>query len=119
MDRVIHDVTGIGPAAAKLLAEYNINTAADLARASLEHVVAIPGFSTIRATRVIAAAAELLTSPVTASQKQPGATDKPDGRKNNGKKAKGKKKDKKGKKGKGKGKGKGNKKNKKKKKGKK
>ncbi len=118
---VIHDVTGIGPAAAKLLAEHNINTPAELAAVSVEHLVAIPGFSEIRATRVIAAAAELLAGPVKESPNQPAAGSESGAQDKQGKKAKGKKKDRKGKKAKGgkkgkkaKGKGKGKKKNKKK-----
>ncbi len=112
MERVIHDVPGIGPAAAKLLAEHSINTAADLATASIELVVAVPGFSQIRATRVIAAAAELLATagkaaPLKDTDSQSGTADKSAGKKSKGKKSKKAKKDKKGKKSKGKGKGKG------------
>ena len=81
MKTVILDVPGIGPAAAELLAEHSINTADDLAKASVEQVVAVPGFSVIRATRVIAAAAELLSS-----SGKPSADDKSGGEKKKGKK---------------------------------
>jgi hypothetical protein len=114
MKPAITDISGIGPAVAEVLAEHRIRTVASLARASVEKIAAIPGFSEARATRVIAAATELLdasaTSPAVAAKtadagKQPkaGGKDKKD------KKGKGKKDKKgkgKGKKGKGKKKGK-------------
>ena len=115
MKPVITDISGIGSAAAEVLAEHRIRTVASLARASVEKIAAIPGFSEARAARVIAAATELLdasaTSPADAAKtadagKQPkaGGKDKKD------KKGKGKgKKDKKGKGKKGKGKKKGKK----------
>ena len=108
MKPVITDISGIGPAAAEVLAEHRIRTVASLARASVEKITAVPGFSEARATRVIAAATELLdasaTSPAIAA-KPPKAGGK--GKKD--KKGKGKKDKKgkgKGKKGKGKKKGK-------------
>lgn len=111
MKPTIIDISGIGPAAAEALAEHRIRTLTSLARASVEKVAAVPGFSEARAIRVISAAGELLA----ASGTTPSAKGKATG---SGKKAKAgdkgkkKKKDKKDKK-KGKGKGKGKKKGKK------
>ena len=114
MKPVITDISGIGPAAAETLAEHRIKTLTSLARASVEKIAAIPGFSETRAANVIAAAAELLaasgsTPPATNTAEEPadktssgnkGKKDKKD------KKTKDKKKKDKKKKGKGKVKGK-------------
>ena len=106
MKPTIIDIPGIGPAAAEALAEHRINTLSGLARASVEMVSAVPGFSEARAAKVIAAANQLLPTP----DETPAVKDTASGKD---------KKDKKGKKGKGKGKGKKkDKKNKGKKKGK-
>jgi len=59
MKPVITDIPGIGPAAAETLAEHRIRSLAGLARASIEKIAAIPGFSEARATIIIAAAADL------------------------------------------------------------
>ena len=135
MKPAIIDIPGIGPAAAAALDEHGIKTLASLARAPVETITAVPGFSEARAERVILAASELLAASAT---KQPddaeadeaaeaaeaaeagskGKKDKKNKRKAKGKGKKGKKdKDKKGKKGKGRARG--NKKGKGKKKGKK
>ena len=63
MQPAITDIPGIGPAAAAALAEHRIRTVASLAKASVEKVSAVPGFSEARASKTIAAAAELLASP--------------------------------------------------------
>jgi Holliday junction resolvasome RuvABC DNA-binding subunit len=100
MKPAIIDIPGIGPAAAAALAEHSIKTLTDLAKASVETISAVPGFSEARATRVIDAARDLLPAPAeTIPEKDTGS----------GKEKKGGK----GKKGKGKGKGKGKKKDKK------
>ena len=120
MKPVINDIAGIGPAAVEALAEHGIRTLANLSKASVEKITAVPGFSEARATRAIAGATELLAAAGTtqpAKEKKSGKKDKKDKKgkgKNKGKnKGKGKgKKDKKGK-GKNKGKGKGKKKGKK------
>ena len=122
MKPVITDISGIGPAAAETLAEHRIKTLAGLARASVEKVAAIPGFSEARAARVIAAAAELLaasgsTPPATDIAEEPAEKISSGDKGKKGKKGK-KSKDKK-KKDKGKGKGKKKAKGKGKKKGKK
>ena len=62
MKPAIIDIPGIGPAAAEALAEHRIRGLASLARASVEKISAVPGFSEARAERVIAAAAELLAA---------------------------------------------------------
>ena len=120
MKPVINDIAGIGPAAVEALAEHGIRTLANLSKAPVEKITAVPGFSEARATRAIADATELLAAAGTtqpAKEKKSGKKDKKDKKgkgKNKGKnKGKGKgKKDKKGK-GKNKGKGKGKKKGKK------
>jgi len=119
MKPAIIDITGIGPAAAAALEEHGIRTVASLARAPVDKITAVPGFSEARAERVIIAASELLAASATnqpgdaeadeaAEAGSKGKKDKKDKRKGKGKKGKkGKdKKDKKGKKGKGKKKGK-------------
>ena len=109
MKPVITDITGIGPAAAEALAEHRIKTVANLAKASVETITAIPGFSAARAEQVIAAAGELLaesgtTTAAMDTEKKSSNKDKAGGKD---------KKDKKDKKKKNKGKGKGKKKDKK------
>ncbi|MGB5425267.1 MAG: helix-hairpin-helix domain-containing protein [Gammaproteobacteria bacterium] len=115
MKPAIIDIPGIGPAAAAALDEHGIKTLASLARAPVETITAVPGFSEARAERVILAASELLAASATnqpddaeadeaAEADSKGKKDKKNKRKGKGK---GKKdKGKKGKKGKGKGKGK-------------
>ena len=125
MKPAITDISGIGPAAAAVLHEHGIKTLASLARAPVDKISAVPGFSEARATRVIAAASELLAATATkqpddaeanaaaeaaeaaeaGSKGKKDKKDKPKGKGKKGKKDKGKK-DKKGKKGKGKGKAK-------------
>ena len=56
MATTLIEVNGIGPATAKTLAEHGIESAEDLAGAKLGTIMAVPGFSEIRATRTIAAA---------------------------------------------------------------
>jgi len=108
MKPVITDIPGIGPAAAETLAEHRIRSLAGLARASIEKIAAIPGFSEARATIIIAAAADLTaasgTTPAAKTTLAKSKKDKKD-KKNKGKgKGKKKKKDKKNGKGKKKGK---------------
>ncbi len=115
MKPAIIDIPGIGPAAAAALAEHRIKTLAELARASVETVSAVPGFSEARAIKVIAAANELLPAATTVKDE---SGDKPlkdrKAKKDKGKDKKGKgKKKKKDKKNKGKKKDKGKKKGKK------
>ena len=115
MKPTITDIPGIGPAAAETLAEHRIRSLAGLARASVEKIAAIPGFSEARAASVIAAAAELTAaSGTTPAVTDEGTSEKSDkdkkGKKEKKKKNKGKgKKDKKKDKKKGKGKKKGKK----------
>lgn len=102
MKPAIIDITGIGPAAAATLGEHGFSSLKTLARASVEQVSAVPGFSAARAEKVITAAAELLATPGA----ETATSGKPEkGRKDKKKKDK-KKKDKKGKGKKGKGKNK-------------
>ena len=119
MKPAIIDIPGIGPAAAAALGEHRIKTLASLARAPVEKITAVPGFSEARALRVIAAAADLLATSATsqatetetaAAGKQVKAGDKGKKDKKGKRKDKGKgKKEKKDKKGTGKGKKKGKK----------
>lgn len=98
MKPAIIDITGIGPAAAATLGEHGFSSLKALARASVEQVSSVPGFSTARAQNVIVAAAELLASTTA----ETATADEPEKGEKNKKKKDKKKKDKKGKKGKGK-----------------
>ena len=116
MKTAITDIAGIGPATAATLNEHRIRSLSSLANASVERIAAIPGFSESRASRVIAAAGELLAGsgtkrPTKKKALNPGKREEPE----SGDVVKGKAKGK----GKGKGKGKDKKKNKKKRKDKK
>ena len=102
MKPAIIDITGIGPAAAEALAEHRIRTVASLARAPVEKITAVPGFSDARAARVIAAAGELLAESGTTPAAEDEAAESTEMTRTSGKE----KKDKKDKKGKSKGKGK-------------
>ena len=118
MKPAIIDIPGIGPAAAAALGEHRIKTLASLARAPVEKITAVPGFSEARAIRVIAAAADLLATSATSQAAETktaaaGKQVKAGGKGKKDKKDKRKDKSKKGKKAKGKGKGKGKKKDKK------
>ncbi len=67
----LEKVIGIGPATAKQLAENGITSAEDLAARQVEEIAAVHGFSTIRATQVIAAARDLFVLvPVVANDEQ-------------------------------------------------
>jgi hypothetical protein len=114
MKQAIIDIPGIGPAAVAALGEHRIRSLASLAKASVAKISAVPGFSEARATRVIAAANELLAgsgTPRSARGKtlttdkkvKPGGKGKSKDKGKDKAKGKGKGKDK----GKGKGKGKG------------
>jgi NAD-dependent DNA ligase len=99
MKPAIIDITGIGPAAAAALGEHGFSSLKALARASAEQVSAVPGFSTARAEKVIAAAAELQATPDTkaAASDTPQKDRKDKKKKDKKKKDKKRKKDKKGK----------------------
>jgi predicted RecB family nuclease len=93
MKPAIIDITGIGPAAAETLDEHDIKSLADLASASVEKISTIPGFSETGATRVVAAAAELLaasgeTQPPESDVTESGKQDKAAGKGKKGKKGK-------------------------------
>ena len=98
MTQAITDIAGIGPAAAAALGEQGFNSLKALAKASVEQVSTVPGFSAARAQKVIAAATELLAT----STAETGTSDEPEKSGKDKKKKDKKKKDKKGKKGKGK-----------------
>ena len=104
MKPAIIDIQGIGPAAARALAENNINSLKELAGASVDQIAAVPGFSAARAANVIAAATDLLAATGTSI---PADNEPKKGGKKGGKGKKDKKKNKKKKKGKGKDKKKG------------
>ena len=61
MKTEIIDIKGIGPSAAKILNEHGFTTTAALANASIAEIVAVPGFSEVRAATVKEAAAHLLS----------------------------------------------------------
>ncbi len=56
MTASVTDVSGIGASTAEALGEQGIKTAEDLANASVERVMAVPGFAKARAERAINAA---------------------------------------------------------------
>ena len=117
----LEDIPGIGPQTAKVLAEHGFADAAGIARATVDALAAVPGFSEVRAKRTIDAARSLVPSAkkaparrktarkpaaVTAApgavesvkEEKPGAEDDTEGKGKKGKKGKKSKKDKKGKK---------------------
>ena len=57
----ITDIKGIGPSAAKILNDHGFTTPAALADASIAEIVAVPGFSEVRAATVKEAAALMLS----------------------------------------------------------
>jgi hypothetical protein len=69
MKTVIIDVSGIGPASEKILAENGFKTLKELAGTTVEKLGNVPGFSEIRASKVIKAANELLATTGTGSAK--------------------------------------------------
>jgi len=76
MSRSILEVSGIGPAAAAILAEKGISSAEELAAKTPLQLAMIKGFSEVRATRVIAQAQALLAAEppvpgVNASKEKP------------------------------------------------
>ncbi|MCB1124514.1 MAG: hypothetical protein KJT03_23375, partial [Verrucomicrobiae bacterium] len=62
-------IQGIGPATATLLTKNGYKSAEDIASADIESLCKIPGFSAIRAGRVIAAATAII--PVTEKASSP------------------------------------------------
>ncbi len=56
----ITDVKGIGQSTAEILSEHDVNTVEDLARIDIDLLIALPGFSGIRAAKVINEAQALL-----------------------------------------------------------
>lgn len=97
----ITDIKGIGPSAAKILNDHGFTTPAALADASIAEIVAVPGFSEVRAATVKEAAALLLSGSAaieeTVADEVASAVVADSGSKEDKKKgkAKGKKKDKK------------------------
>ena len=91
MRPTITDVPGIGIKTAELLAEHRVKTPAALAKASIEKITSIPGFSEARAATAIEAAKTLLAgddAPASAGEAKPVSAPADTG-------SKGKKKDKK------------------------
>jgi nucleotidyltransferase/DNA polymerase involved in DNA repair len=74
MTNSITDISGIGTSTAATLAKHGIKTAKDLANATIEKIVSIPGFSQTRADRVKKDAISLLDkeqSPKAKKQSRP------------------------------------------------
>lgn len=107
MNPTIIDIPGIGPAAVAALAEHRIKTVRALARASVQKIATVPGFTEARAARVKEEAAALLAEEGTApagsesipeeprkqDKEKRGKKDKKDKKKDKGKKQKKRKKD--------------------------
>ncbi len=72
----LEDVTGIGPATAKVLAEHGIASAEDLAARQVEEIALVHGFSTIRAAQVVAAARDLFVLKPVVAETEPSAPGK-------------------------------------------
>lgn len=87
-------IPGIGPAAARILAENGFSTVAAVARATDKDLAQVPGFGAVRAAEVINRALSLLAA---GDALEAGATPETD-KKSKDKKKKGKKGKKKGKK---------------------
>jgi hypothetical protein len=60
MKTSITEVAGVGPVAAKALAEHGINSVEDLARTDPVQLSTVPGFGIIRAKQCVAAATALV-----------------------------------------------------------
>jgi NAD-dependent DNA ligase len=114
MKPAIIDIPGIGPAAEAKLLDHGFRKLKKLAATSVEKLASVPGFGTVRAGKVIAAASVLLTSAT--GNKANEDRDRKDSQAEYGGKEKKRKKDKKDRKGK---RSEKNKKDKKRKKGKK
>jgi len=97
MAAAITDIPGIGPVTAASLAEHGYRKLRKLANTTIEKLASVPGFSQARATRVIAAARELLPAE-TGDKDRKAGKGKPKDKEKKGKRGKKDKKDKKGKK---------------------
>lgn len=71
MTTPLTDIAGIGPSAAKVLQAHNINSAEDLAAASVAEITAVPGFGEIRAQRIKEAAAAAIQPAESAAEPAP------------------------------------------------
>jgi|GEM_PF-3008222 len=67
----ITDVKGIGQSTADILSEHDVNTVEDLAKIDIDLLIAIPGFSGIRAAKIIDEAHALLAAVEAAGMVQP------------------------------------------------
>lgn len=99
MGTPLTSVSGIGPAAAAVLAEHGFASAEQLAASVIEDLVKVPGFGAVRAATTLRAARSLLEGRVDAKAAKPGkgkkAKKKPKGKSKENKKNKGKGKGKK------------------------
>jgi hypothetical protein len=67
MTIALSEISGIGPGTAKVLMENGFKSANDIAQATVEQLIGVPGFSTARASRTIKAANELLSASADAA----------------------------------------------------
>lgn len=65
----IAEVKGIGPATVKVMAEHGFHTVEDIVAGGAEKLLAIPGFSSIRAARICGEAKKLLAVEMPVTQK--------------------------------------------------
>ena len=77
MPKSVLDVRGVGQSTAEILSSHGFHSAEDLARAKIEELTAIQGFSTVRAERVIGDAKALLASLETGKTEKPATKEKP------------------------------------------
>ncbi len=67
----ITEIRGIGASTAAVLAKHGFKSAEDLAKASIDEIVAVPGFGESRAQKIKEAANERLTNPPAPAEAAP------------------------------------------------
>ena len=69
----ITEIRGIGASTAAVLAKHGFKSAEDLAKASIDEIVAVPGFGESRAQKIKEAANERLSNPPAPAEAAPAA----------------------------------------------
>ncbi len=67
----ITEIRGIGASTAAVLAKHGFKSAEDLAKASIDEIVAVPGFGESRAQKIKEAANERLSNPPAPAEAAP------------------------------------------------
>jgi len=92
----LHDIRGIGPATATLLADHGLTSVKKLAKADLDAITAVPGFGPVRAAAVRAEALAALPTKAPKAKAKAEKQKPPKDPKSKKKSSKAKKKTKKG-----------------------